>query len=153
MDAYKTPESNLELPPPKLFKPVKALVYGLLVSVGLLLIVSALEIFVFALIHREQIAGIASGSEIHTFFSNNNVFLVVDICISFAVLYFAGTIIRKYAVGYEFKFGVILALLTLCVHLLFYKMNSASSAYPFWYDAAGFLSIFVAIILGGRQKN
>ncbi len=153
MDAYKTPESNLELPPQRLFKPVKALVYGLLVSVGLLLVVSALELFAFAMMNREHIANLANENEIHAFFSKNSVFLVVDMCVSFAVLYFSGTIIRKYAVGYEFKFGVILSLLTLCVHLLFFSMNDASDSYPFWYNAAGLMSIFVAILLGARAKT
>ncbi|HEY0893668.1 MAG TPA: hypothetical protein VGE32_11475, partial [Cellvibrio sp.] len=152
-DAYKTPESNLELPPQKVFKPIKALVYGLLVSVGLLFVVSALEFFAFAFMNREQIASFTSEQEINAFFSSSSVFLVVDICMSFAVLYLAGTIIRKYAVGYELKFGVILALVTFCVHLLFYKMNDPRSTFPFWYDAAGFISIFAAILLGSRAKK
>ncbi|WP_062064576.1 hypothetical protein [Cellvibrio sp. OA-2007] len=153
MDAYKTPESNLELPAQALFKPVKALVYGFLISVVLLLVVSALELFVFALMNREHIASLANEGEINAFFSQHILFLVVDIIVSFAVLYFAGTVIRKYAVGYELKFGFVLALLTLGVHLVLFNVNDASDNYPFWYNAAGLISIFAAILLGARAKK
>jgi magnesium-transporting ATPase (P-type) len=152
MDAYKTPNSNLEPQPERPFRPIKALVYGLLISVGVLLVVSAIEMFIVALLNHELLSTLQNEDEINQFFAQNTLFLAVDLVISFVILYLAGTMIGRYATGYEWKFAVILALLTLCIHLIFYNLNENDDVFPMWYSLAGFASIFVAILWGAKAK-
>jgi hypothetical protein len=153
MDAYKTPESNLELPQQRPFKPIKALVFGLLVSVGLMFLISTVLSIIFYLLNIDVIEKFADESEITLFVSRNIPYLISDLIASFAVLYFSGTIVRKYAVGYELKFAVILSLLTFAALLLFVGMDDTEEDFPMWYSVASFASIFVGIILGARAKT
>ena len=152
MDAYKTPESNLELGLEKPFKPIIALTYGLLVSLGLSFVASNIEMIVFLLLNRDSAPSLSNESEIKLFLAKNVVFLLLDILTSVAILYYAGTRVRKFACGQEIKYGFILSAITFSVLFAVYLFDKAYSIYPHWYSFTLFASTFLAVFLGAKPK-
>lgn len=153
MDAYKTPESNLDPTSGRIFKPVKALTYGLFVSLGILLIASNIVGIIFLLLNRESISSLTNEREIQLFLANNIPFLLVDFFMSVAILFYAGTRIRRFACNQEIKYGFILASITFTILLAVYLVEKSYEIYPLWYSFIVFSSTFIAILLGAKPKT
>ena len=150
MDAYKSPESNIEVVPEPVCKPVNAVVYGLLISIGLVLFVSIIEGIVFlAMLGPETI----SEGDLNLLLANSVPFLVTDSIMSAAIMYYAGTSVRKHAVGKEIKFGRIVSLVTFAFFLPIYISTDSLTTYPLWYNLFIFSAIFWAIQLGAKPKT
>lgn len=148
MNIYKTPDSNTEKPENLQFKPVNAICYGLLISVVLTMIVSMVEVMVFAAI----IAATQGVENISAdFFAENSLFLTIDLIVTLGCLFYAGKITGKYAFGQELKFGFIVALLTLLIYALIYFSIESTENYPIWYDLITFINIFVGILWGAKS--
>jgi hypothetical protein len=153
MNNYKTPDSNLDVEQTRTCKPIKAVVYGLLVSVGVLMTASNIEAIVFLLLNREAISSLGSENEIKNFLASSNIFLTMDLLISMAILYWAGTIIRKQAYNKEIKYGLIVSCITSAVMLAIYFIDNAYEIYPIWYSTLAFLSVFVVIFYGAKPRK
>jgi hypothetical protein len=150
MNIYKTPDSNSEKPETPELKPINAICYGLLISVVLTIIVSMVEVMVFAAI----IAATQGVENISAdFFAENSLFLTIDLIVTFGCLFYAGKITGKYAFGQELKFGLIVAVLTFLIYVLIYFSIESTANYPIWYDLITFINIFVGILWGAKSAK
>lgn len=150
MDAYKTPESDVELNPGRDFKPIKAIILGLLVSVVLSFVVSIIEGVIAGIILRVDLF---SEHDLDAALSQNTTFLLTDVLITALLLFFAGRVVRKYTPRKEILFGFILSCLTFAVFLPIALSSNTFTTYPLWYNAASLLVIFVGVYLGARPGN
>ncbi len=148
MNIYKTPDTDSSKPESPQFKPINAICYGLLISVVLTMLVSMVEVMIFAII-----VATTQGSENISadFMADNSLFLIIDLIVTFGCLFFAGKMTGKYAVGQELKFGLIVASLTLLIYVLIYFSIDATASYPVWYDLMTYINIFVAILWGAKS--
>ena len=98
MDPYKTPDADLTTEPQRQFKPVKAILYGLMISIIVVAIVSMIEGIGF---------GIALGVDFNdreafkSALANSIAFMVTDLIVSTFVFYFAGRVVGKRVPGKE----------------------------------------------------
>lgn len=150
MEAYKPPESNVDIKTGRPFKPVMAILLGLLVSVVLATIVSTIEVFVAAMI-----AGISllDDKALLALTEKNTTFQLVDTIISLLVFYFAGRIVRKYTPHKEILYGSILSVITFAILLYMTIATNAFSTSPTWYNIASFIAIFAGIFLGAKPRK
>jgi hypothetical protein len=148
MNIYKTPDSSNQEPENRQCKPINAICYGLLISIVLTMIVSIIEVMIFAII-----IAVTQGSENISadFMTGNSLFLIIDLIVTFGCLFYAGKITGKYAFGQELKFGLIVALLTLLIYVLIYFTIDSTENYPVWYDLMTYINIFVAILWGAKS--
>ena len=153
MSIYKTPEADVELVVEKKLQPFKAIIYGLLVSVVLIVIASGIQGVAFTLINFEDVMAFESPEDAKNYFTGNLSFLIIDIVVSFFILYFAGTRVRKYAQGQEIKYALVLSVLTFLIHLTFFIYKNSISDYPLWYNASLLLIIFIGIFCGARPEK
>ncbi|MDH5784138.1 MAG: hypothetical protein OEZ16_00850 [Chromatiales bacterium] len=150
MDIYKAPESDIEGEQKNKFSPVKAIVFGWLVSVVVVLTASVIETTIAAMLLNVDVM---NESSLHLALANNMAFLLVDLSMSSLIMFYAGRVIRRYAVDRETMFAVILSLLTLGTFYLLVINTAAWKIYPVWYNALTIVAIFAAIMLGARKKG
>ena len=149
MDAYKTPASDLEEGQQRAIKPVKAIVYGLLISIVLTSIASMLEGIIFGIALGVNLQDEAQFTSV---LANNLGFLLFDLIMTFALLYYAGTRARKYAPSKEVFYGVVLAVITFAIYLLIFVLSDSFSLYPLWYNLLSLIVVFTAILYGAKPK-
>jgi len=149
LDAYKTPEADLTTVDKQAFKPVKAILYGLCVSIILASIVAIIEGILFGLA-----LGVDFTNEgaLELALNNSTAFLIGDTILSALVLYFAGRVVGKYAPGKETKYGVILTIITLTIYLPILIATDSFSIYPIWYNSISIVVIVFAIYLGAKSR-
>lgn len=85
MSIYKTPEADVELVVEKKLQPFKAIIYGLLVSVVLIVIASGIQGVAFTLINFEDVMAFESPEDAKNYFTGNLSFLIIDIVVSFFI--------------------------------------------------------------------
>ena len=153
MSIYKTPDADVELVEEKKPQPFKAIIYGRLVSVVLIVIASGIQGVAFTLINFEDVMAFESPEDAKNYFTGNLSFLIIDIVVSFLILYFAGTRVRKYARGQEIKYALVLSVLTFLIHLTFFIYKNSFFDYPLWYNASLLLIIFMGIFGGARPEK
>ena len=153
MSIYKTPDANVELVAEKEPQPLKAIIYGLLVSVVLIIVAGGIQGLIFTLINFEDVMKFESPEDAKNYFTGNLYFLITDIVVSFAILYFAGTRVKKFASGQETKYALVLSFLTFLIHLTFFIYKNSFSDYPLWYNALLLLIIFIGIFCGARPEK
>ena len=145
MDPYKTPTADLTTETQKPYKPVKAVLYGLSISIIITAIVSMVEGIGF---------GIALGvnfddqDAFESALANSTAFMVTDVFVSTIVFYFAGRVVGKYVPGKELKYGIIVTVVTLAVYLPLLIDSDAFSSYPVWYNLLGLVVLLVVIPFG-----
>lgn len=150
MDIYKTPTPGNK-PQERQLKPINAIAYGLLVSILLTMLVSLVEGIIFGII-----VAITQGVENITedFIASNNMFLLIDLVVTFACLFYAGKVTGRYSPQQELKFGSIVAGITLIAYWMIYTLLGSDKVnYPIWYEIASFACIFVAILLGAKSMK
>ena len=150
MDFYKPPESDVEIETGRAFKPIKAIVLGLLVSMALSMVVSVIEVIIFAVILKLDLS---DAKALNLLTGKNTTFQIVDTIITFLILFFAGRVVRKYAPGKEVLVGLIVASLTFVFALYMTISSGGFVTGPVWYNVASLLSIFVAIYLGSNPTG
>lgn len=150
MDLYRPPASNVEINTGRTFRPITAILLGLLVSLPLSMVVSVIEVIIFAVIFR---VNLTDEKSIDYLMQTNTTFQVVDTVVSLLVLFFAGRVVRKYAPGKEILFGLIVASVAFIFSLYMAISSHAFSIYPKWYGVVSLLSIFIGIYLGSRPSS
>jgi len=147
MEAYKAPKSDLTTNEKMPSKPVKAILFGLSVSIILTMIVSVIIGIGFGFL-----AGInfENENEFETMLTTNPAYMILDIIITASILYLAGTVVRKYAPEKELIFGTILTVLTLLIIAYMFYAFGSFTTYPLWYSVATLLIIPVSILYGSR---
>lgn len=148
MDIYKTPEADVEIETGRKFKPIKAIILGLLVSVVLSTIVSMVEVIVGAMIFG---VNLHNQESINAMLNTNTKFQIIDTAITLLVMFFAGSVVGKYAVGKEILFGLIVASITFGIALYIAIHSGGLSTGPEWYNVTSFLIIFIGIYFGSRR--
>jgi len=149
MDVYQTPNSHLTIDNKRPFKPVKAVLYGLSISLFLTTLVST--IFVVAL-------GIISGADmsnensVNALFASNPLFMFIDLALCGWILYFAGSVVGKHTRGKEIKYAIIISVLLLIIITLLFVLTEYFSTYPMWYNLSSFIIIPVGIYFGAKSK-
>lgn len=149
MHAYKTPSANLNTPHPVPFKPVKAIVIGMLYTIVLMLFVSSILLvaFIFVLGLNN-----ADPTVYETVIPKSTSYLITDILFSFAILYLAGRMACKHTPNQEIKYGFILSVLTLIIYIPFSYSGDTISHYPLWYILVSLANVFIAIYLGAKSR-
>ena len=150
MHAYKTPSANLTPPQQIPFKPVKAILIGLLYTIVLMLFVSSvlLVTFIFILDLNN-----ADPTVYETVIPKSVSYLITDILISFVILYLAGRAACKHAPNQEIKYGLILSVLTLLIYVPFSYSGDTISNYPLWYILISLANVFIAIYFGAKSRR
>ena len=103
------------------FSPVKAIGYGLLVSVVLASTVSMVESVVFAVLTAPSLG---DERKFVGFFSNSMLFLMINVFLYCLIMYYAGKVVKQHAPSKEVKFGILVSVLTfldVCVFVLGFK--------------------------------
>jgi len=151
MDAYKTPDSNSQPPSDeRQLKPINAVFYGLLISIVMTIIVSIVEGIVLG-IAVATTQGVERLKE--DFIANNSVFLLIDIIVTFACLFYAGKVTGRFAPRQEIKFGLIVSVITFIVYFIIYSSADSTTTYPSWYNITSFMIIFIAILMGSYSTK
>ena len=150
MDIYKTPESELDIETTAKFRPVKAIVFGLLVSVVLLMFIGIIEGFVAAFLLGFNLEDMKN---INTILSNNTAYLIADLLITSVILFYAGRVVRKYAPRKEMMFAVIVTILTSAIYIPLGISANSYSIDPVWYSIVSTILLFGAIIIGARPRK
>ena len=147
MDAYKTPAADLNASI-KIFSPVKAIVYGLCISIILASIASIIESIAF---------GFALGldftdeSAFESALADSIVFMTFDIAMSALICFFAGKTVGKRVQGQEAKYGAIVSLLTISIYLPLFIISDAFTIWPIWYNFFSFAVVLSAIYFGAKS--
>lgn len=150
MEAYKTPVSDVEVTADGEFRPVRAVIYGLLITVVLGVLVSMIEGIVFVVLSGGVVA---SDAALAAALAASLPFLLTDLVLSLILLYVAGMVVRKYAVNQEIKFGLIVCGITLAVFVPIFISSDGHEIYPLWYNIISFLSIPVALMAGAKPRK
>lgn len=150
MDVYKSPDSDVDMNSGNKFKPVKAILLGLLISVILVMIVSVIESIVFAIALGADLTNESSLNEVLT---NSKLFLVTDLVLTALILFFAGVVVRKYTPNKEVLFGLILSSLTLAIYLPLALSSNTFSDYPLWYNILTLIIIYAAVFMGAKPRR
>jgi len=150
MDAYKTPDSNLETNETLHFKPIKAVLFGLLIAIVLGLIVSTITALTIAVFEGIDLS---NQDELEKYLASNYYYLLIDILITFFVLYWAGTVVKKYVPGKEKLYAMIVTALTVIIIALMLFMYGSYEMYPIWYNFTSILSIPIAIYWGAIPNS
>ena len=150
MDVYKSPESDVEIESNSDFKPIRAIIYGLLVSIVLVMFVSIIESIVFAIALG---ADLTSEAAVTAALSNSSLYLTVDLVIMALILFFAGRVVRKYTPRKEILFGLVLTFITLGVYILLVISAETYLKYPIWYNVFSVVVIFSAISYGAKPRK
>lgn len=148
MDVYKTPKADLSAKGEKQFKPVRAVLFGLGISIILASAISTIYGIVLALALGLDFSNQeAFESEL----TNNLLFQIGDVVISGLILYFAGRVVGKRTPGKEVKYGIIVSTITFAIYLPLFFATDTFSVWPLWYNLLGIFVIFFAIILGAKS--
>lgn len=149
MDAYEVPESKIEINPEQQYNPIKGVLYGLMISIGLTLLVSAIQGGIFAGISGVDIE--AEGA-LSAAMGDSIEFLVVDLLIGSLIFYYAGTKVRIYAVSREIRAGLVLACITLAAYVPLFMDSNSFVELPLWYNVAALISMFSMILYGSKPR-
>lgn len=148
MEAYKAPDSDLTTNHKRPFKPVKAILYGLSISIILTTIVSVIALVIFGFVSGVDFTNEDTFNLLYT----NNLFMFIDVILTVWVLYFSGTVVGKYTPGKEVVFAIIVSVLTLIIFAALFLMTESFSTYPIWYNLSSFVVIPVGIYFGAKSK-
>ena len=146
MDAYKPPQADLEEDEAPDFKPIRALVYGLLVAIVATLVASMIEGFIFAFFH----AGL-NEEQLYRAFAESYSFLITDTLLTVSILYLAGVVVKTYAARRAILFAGIVSAITLAVMVPLILLSSNKSQFPLWYNITISSAIVWAILLGASS--
>lgn len=146
MDAYKTPSSNLDIKLERPFQPIKALVIGLLISVVLATLLSTVIFVAMAINKNVLLSGGSSWNELLT----STTYLLIDLCTTFIMLYFAGYMTSKYTPNQEIKYAMILSSINFVIYFPFLIFSEEKMA--IWYIVLSTFSIFIAIYMGASSR-
>ena len=144
MDIYKTPGSELIDDRNRPYKPVRGIFVGLSYTIVLTMIASMILLFVFGF----DLASPSLESEI----ADSSFFMFSDTIISALVMFFAGRAVGKRTPGKELKFGVILAVITAVIYLIFMISTESFKTYPLIYNLATFVVTAIAIPYGSKSS-
>jgi multidrug transporter EmrE-like cation transporter len=153
LDAYKTPESDVDTSTEPTVKPVRSILYGVLISIVIWGFISVLWVVIFGAING---INVTHETEVIEAVSKNILYLVIDLILFAFVLFFAGKITAKYAPKKELKYGIILSLIMLAFYFYaFIVANNAAEAntgYPVWYKTTALILSVVAIMCGAKSR-
>ena len=131
------------------YSPVKAILYGLLISVVLASLVSMIESIIFSILTEAEL-GIESQSV--TALANSVTFLTINVAVYSLIMYYAGTVVKKFTPSQEAKFGAIVSTMTFVIYFFLFIGSDSFSEFPAWYNVAVFTSIIVALNYGAKRK-
>lgn len=148
MNNYEAPIANVESTVLE-FKPVRGVIYSLLIAV--------LGVSIFSLV-GSIVAIVLSGvsfideEAVDAALSQNALFMVIDAIGSLVLLVLAGRVLAKYVPGKEMLFSLIVTTLVLCVYgSTFAFVEGTFSSFPIWYNVVSVLSLLIGIPIGARQ--
>lgn len=147
MQEYEPPQSDLSVSNGGKFKPVKAIILGLLMVIVVSNIASVLLFVGFGLIEGIDLTDDAAITRL----SRHNVFLAIDFVASVIIFYVSGQIVASNTRGKEYKFAILLALITLGIYLPVFIVSDALESYSFLYNLLVLISIPAAILFGARS--
>jgi len=157
VDFYQPPKSDVKVPTTLVFKPVKGIVLGILIGVGVLLLASYIEIVISVTllsIGNLSQSGDADPYQALASLAKNRVFLITDIVLSGLILFWAGRVQATYAPGKEIKFGLLLAVIVFCVlTVLSLAQPENLDTYPQWYTIVSMSLPFPAIQFGAYSRR
>ena len=149
MDAYQAPNSDLTTDNKKPFKPVKAVLYGLSISLFLTTVVSTIVFVSLGIINGVDMS---NEDALNTLFASNPLFMFVDVVLTGWILYFAGSVVGKHTRGKEIKYAIIVSVLLLIIITPILFLTESFSTYPIWYNLSSFIIIPVGIYFGAKSK-
>lgn len=118
-------------------------------TIVLAMIASMILLFIFVVAFRLGQASPNLESEI----ANNSLFMLSDTILGSIVLFFGGRAAGKRTPGKELKFGVILAIITVIVYLIFMIATESFKTYPLIYNLATFVIAAIAIPYGAKSSS
>lgn len=133
----------------EVYSPPKAIAYGLLISVVLASLVSMLGSIVFAILAEPELG---SESRSVAALSDSIVFLIVNVSLYTLIMYYAGSVVKRYAASREVGFGAIVSALTVTIYIFLFMASNTFSEFPVWYNISVFLTIVVALNFGARRR-
>ena len=149
MDAYQAPNSDLTTDNKRLFKPVKAVLYGLSIAFFLTTIVSTIVVIALGIISG---ADMSNEGAVNTLFAGNPLFMFIDLVLSGWILYFAGSVVGKHTQGKEIKYAIIVSALMLIIVTPLFVLTESFSTYPMWYSLSSLVIVPVGIYFGAKSK-
>ena len=132
------------------YSPVKAILYGLLISVVMGSLASMIESIIFSILTEAELG---SKSQSVTALANSVTFLTINVAVYSLIMYYAGTVVKKYTPSHETKFGAIVSTLTFLIYVLLFIGSNSFSEFPVWYNVAVFTSIVVGLNYGVNRKT
>jgi len=153
MDAYKTPESNLDLTQVPLFRPGKAMLIGLLITVVLYQLIANLMTLVFIIFNVTNSTNPTNFNEQATNLYNNPLFLIIDLAISFTMCFIAGYSTSKYVPNKEIQYAIILIIINFLIYISLTLFTDNDQSFPTWYIALSYLITVIAILSGSLLRK
>ncbi len=147
MDVYKTPGSKLIDENNRPYRPVKGVLVGLGYTILLTTIVGMIWLFAFGAISGFDLASPNLESEM----AGSTLYMISDTIVSAIVLFFGGRAVGKRTPGKEFRFGVILAIITAIIYLLLMVATESLETFPLIYILITFVITAIAIPYGARS--
>ncbi len=150
MDAYKTPDSNVNTSYKRPFKPIKAVLLGLSISIILLIIVSV----VFAVLFSISVG--VDFNEVDAFeklVTTHTPYLILDLLLSAVLYYFSGIVVGKNTPEKEYKYAIIVSIVTLTFFIIINVISDTGSQMPLWSEILNYLIVPVAILSGARSST
>lgn len=148
MEVYKAPESDLLRSDDIEIKPIKSILVGLTLTIIVVSIVSSIIMIVAALLLGLDI----TNDEVMQQLTEETGLLLVDVIISFGLLFLSGYYAAKYVPTKEIKYGVILATLTLAIYIVLFILSDTFSLFPLWYNLLSLLIVVLAIVFGAKLR-
>lgn len=147
MEAYKTPSADLRTEDLRKHKPIKGLLIGLCLTIILATLASTINTIIFGILLGANL----SGNDLGTALASNIAFLLTDLIISAAIVFYAGRSTGKRTPGKEIKFGTILASITFLIYLPIFIYSNAFTTYPAWHNILSLFLIFTLIPYGAKS--
>lgn len=130
--------------------PAKAVIYGLLITLVLRLLASTL---IGTIVAETSGVDFEDAHAINTALAGNMVFLVTDLLVAGLLMFFAGTIIYRYASPDHIKIAMVVVVITVLVYFYLLLSSGSFDVYPLWYNAVLFFIVVAGIVAGAKRQE
>jgi len=79
--------------------------------------------------------------------------MLVDLVISTSICYFAGIVVGRHTPGKEYRYAIIVCIITLAFYLLLEFSGDSNYSYPLWFNLLTYFLTPAAILFGARPAR
>lgn len=131
-----------------IFSPVMAAIYGLLITLVLRTIIS---VIVGTIVAETSGVDFDDAHAINAILAASFTFLIADLVITAALMFWAGRVVRRYSEPLHIKIGLLVMVVTVAVYFTINYTSGAFATYPLWYNVCLLIVVVAGIFIGCKK--